>query len=650
MVDAESRPEGPSNAAGERAAGEHTAAAGRRGWSWLSPARPLRDLVAVFTADDAPLDLRLVSRTLLHAALVGLAAGLLGVGFFFGLEYAQHLVLEMAVGYKPLRASGEEIVARASDTEFRWWLLLVVPAIGALAAGWLTRFAPEIAGGGGDAMIRAYHQREADVRRRVITLKPLASIMTLGTGGAGGREGPTMLMGAALGSFAGRLLKVSSREGRVLMLAGVAAGIAAVFRTPLGAALLAVEVLYQDDFESEALIPAVLASVVAYSVSISLSGHATLFGTLPAFEYHIEHLPLYALLALVLALLARVFISGLAVVRTSVARLPGPAWVRPAYGGLGLGVLAVVAIELIGELTGSVGHGLGILGGGYGAAQIAITGAGWLPNGWAAVQLLAILVALKIVASSLTIGSGGSAGDFAPAMAIGGLAGGAFGLAAQIVLDDPTLQPGAFALIGMGAFYGSIAHVPLAALVLVSEMAGSYELTVPMMLTLGLALLALRRHTLYGAQPRARATSLHPPEGALARVRVADVLDRTHLVARVARDTPAGELMRLAHLHADQDLFPVFDGDVICGVVVVDDLRVVGADHSLEMVRVAADLMREPVTIASHAPLQRAVELLLRHGVRELVVLDENDRMVGLLDEHDVSRAALRVLEPDGPA
>src|SRR5690242_15875220 len=98
MVDAESRPEGPSNAAGERAAGEHTAAAGRRGWSWLSPARPLRDLVAVFTADDAPLDLRLVSRTLLHAALVGLAAGLLGVGFFFGLEYAQHLVLEMAVG------------------------------------------------------------------------------------------------------------------------------------------------------------------------------------------------------------------------------------------------------------------------------------------------------------------------------------------------------------------------------------------------------------------------------------------------------------------------------------------------------------------------------------------------------------------------
>jgi CIC family chloride channel protein len=324
--------------------------------------------------------------------------------------------------------------------------------------------------------------------------------------------------------------------------------------------------------------------------------------------------------------------------------------VRPAYGGAALGGIAVVAIELLGNITGGVGHGLGILGGGYGAAQIAITGAEWLPSGWLAVQLLASLVALKLVAASLTIGSGGSAGDFAPSMAIGGLTGGAFGLAAQILLDDPTLQPGAFALIGMGAFYGSIAHVPLAALVLVSEMAGSYELIVPMMLTLGLALLALRRHTLYPAQPRARATSVRPAEGTLTRLRVVDVLDRTHAVARVARDTAAGELMRLAHVHADQDLFPVFDGEVLCGIVVVDDLRAVAADHSLATQKVAADLMREPVTVASEAPLQRAAELLLSHGVRELVVVDENERMLGLLDEHEVSRAALTVVDPSASA
>jgi len=602
--------------------------------------------MAVFTADDAPLDLRLVGRTLLHAALVGLGAGLLGVAFLFGLEYTERLVLESAVGYQPLRASGEQVLAGAGGTPFRWWLLLFVPALGALAAGWLSKLAPEIAGGGGDAMIRAHHQHQGGVRRRVITLKPLASVLTLGTGGAGGREGPTMLMGAALGSLAGRMLRVSNREARVLMLAGVAAGIAAVFRTPLGAALLAVEVLYQDDFESEALIPAVLASVIAYSVSISLSGHSSLFGVLPQFEYHIEHLPLYALLALVLAVLARALLAALALVRRTVARMPGPAWVRPAYGGLVLGCVAVGAMFLLGDFTGGGGRGLGILGGGYGAAQIAITGAAWLPLGWVAVELLAILVVLKIVAAALTIGSGGSAGDFAPSMAIGGLAGGAFGLAAQIVLEDPTLQPGAFALIGMGAFYGSIAHVPLAALVLVSEMAGSYELMVPMMLSLGLALLALRRHTLYPAQPRARTTSVTPREGELARLRVADVIDRTAVIARVERTTPAAELMRLAHENHDQDMFPVFDGEVLCGVIVVDDLRGVGADHSLGTSQVAADLMREQVTIAIQAPLQRAVELLLRHGVRELVVLDENDRVVGLLDEHDVSRVALRGVDP----
>lgn len=617
---------------------------GNRGaWSWLSPRRQLRELLAVLTADNAPLDLRLVGRTLLHAALVGLAAGLLGVGFFIGLEYAQHLILESGVGYQPLRASGEAILVNSSEAEFRWWLLLVVPALGALAAGWLSRFAPEIAGGGGDTMIHAYHEREGGLRRRVITLKPLASILTLGSGGSGGREGPTMLMGAALGSLTARMLEVSNREARVLMLAGVAAGIAAVFRTPLGAALLAVEVLYQDEFESEALIPAVLASVIAYSVSISLSGQATLFGVLPDFEYRIGHLPLYGLLALLLVLLARVLIGSLAFVRKWVSRFPGPAWVRPAYGGAVLGALAVAAIVLLADLTGGTGHGLGILGGGYGAAQIAITGATWLPTGWAAVELLAALVVLKIMASALTIGTGGSAGDFAPSMAIGGLAGGAFGLAAQILLDDPTLQPGAFALIGMGAFYGSIAHVPLAALVLVSEMAGSYALTVPMMLTVGVALLALRRHTLYPAQPRARESTLHRHDDTLARLRVADVFDRAHVVARVEPTTSAGELMRLAHLNPDQDVFPVFDAHgLLCGVVVVDDLRAVGADHSLEGLQVAADVMRSPVTIAEQAPLQRAVELFLLHGVRELVVLDDDGRLLGLLDEHDVSRVALR--------
>src|SRR5262249_22942435 len=150
------------------------------------------------------------------------------------------------------------------------WVLLILPALGALGSGLVSQIAPETRGGGGDAMIDAFHQKGGVIRRRVAWVKALASLLTLGTGGAGGREGPTMQIGGALGSWGGRVRAVPTRERRILMVGGVAAGIAAVFRTPLGAALLAVEVLYRDDFESDALIPAVLASVTAYSVVISI--------------------------------------------------------------------------------------------------------------------------------------------------------------------------------------------------------------------------------------------------------------------------------------------------------------------------------------------------------------------------------------------
>ena len=158
----------------------------------------------------------------------------------------------------------------------------------------------------------------------MLGIKALASISTLGTGGAGGREGPTMLIGGALGSLVGRVLSVGSRERRILLVAGVAAGISAVFRTPLGAALLAVEVLYRDGFESDALVPSVLASVVSYSVVISIFGESTLLAHAPRFPFVPAHLPLYALLALLVAALAIAFLAALRLVRETRQPPAGP--------------------------------------------------------------------------------------------------------------------------------------------------------------------------------------------------------------------------------------------------------------------------------------------------------------------------------------
>ncbi|HLM73453.1 MAG TPA: chloride channel protein, partial [Polyangiaceae bacterium] len=406
-----------------------------------------RRLFPAILAAAAPIDLRIVGRTLLHAALVGAAAGIIGALFFAALEMFERLLLGSLAGYESLRATGEKFLTGHHPGQFRPYLLLFLPALGALVSGLLTtRFAPEARGGGGDAMIEAFHHRAGILRPRLIWVKSLASIFTLGTGGAGGREGPTMQIGGVLGSVIGRALHVSSRERRILMVAGVAAGISAVFRTPLGAALLATEVLYRDDFESDALIPALLASVVSYSVFIYFYGESTLFSHARNFPFVPAHLVLYGILALLIALVATLFLKTLRSVQRYADRSVLPLWARPAVGGLALGVFATPIILLAGKYLTEPGQGIGVLGGGYGAAQLAITGADWLPSGWGGVELLLLLCLAKIIATSLTVGSGGSAGDFAPSLAIGALFGGAFGRAADLLLQDNRIDPGAFAL------------------------------------------------------------------------------------------------------------------------------------------------------------------------------------------------------------
>ncbi len=504
--------------------------------AWLAHQRKRARLPGLFT-DDGPLDLQILGRAVLQSAAVGVACGLLGALFLTLLDRTQHLVLVSLAGYQPLRAQGETATSPGSMPPFRPWLLLLLPAAGGLLCGLVTRWAPQARGGGGNPMIRAFHRSSGVLAERLIPFKMLASLFTLGSGGAGGREGPTMLIGGATGSLVGRVFGVGERERRILMLAGVAAGIAAVFRTPLGAALLAVEILYRDGFESDALIPGVLASVMSYSVVISIHGKSTLFGhAAGGFPFVPAHLPLYGVLAALAALLAIGFLRGLSLVRVTTGRLRAPSWTHPALGGLALGVLVTPVLIVAGDRIGNPGQGFGILGGGYGAVQLAISGATWLPGGWKLVFLLLALALAKLVAASLTIGSGGSAGDFAPSLAMGGLLGGAFGQAASLLLGDPRIDPGAFALVGMGAFYGGIAHVPLAALVLVCEMAGNYDLLVPLMLALAISSVALRRHTLYDAQVSTqRESPVHQEAPAVA---VAVAMSKTEAPLSPAVSTP----------------------------------------------------------------------------------------------------------------
>jgi len=603
-------------------------------------------LAAALGAVAPPLDLRILGRTLLHTALVGFLAGLVGAAFFAGLEYTQAFLLERVAGYAPLRAHGERILGEAGTLVLRPWVIMLLPAAGALLAGLVCQLAPETRGGGGDAMIHAFHHQGGVVRRRVIWVKALASILTLGSGGSGGREGPTMQMGGALGSGVGLALKVSSRERRILMLAGVAAGMAAVFRTPLGAALLAAEVLYRDDFEAEALVPAVLASVISYSVVISIFGESTLFARAPRYAFIPKHLPLYALLAVLIAVVASLFVSALRGVRRLSARLPLPVWARPAVGGLALSMFAVPLILLVGTRIGSPGRALGILGGGYGAAQIAITGTDWLPTGWHGAELLLFLCGAKLLATSFTIGTGGSAGDFGPSLVLGGLFGGAFGHAASALLHDPTIDPGAFALVGMGTFYGGVAHVPVSSLVMVCELAGSYDLLVPLMLAEGIAFVALRKRSLYEAQVPTHADSpVHRTTDsldALALKRVADIFVARTPFHAFARDTDFVEMRRALAESNWQTTFPVVDpAGKLVGLVSAASVGLLSPDNTVHAEATAADLMQPADSLSPDDDLRTAAEQILKSGFRQLPVVGNDGSIAGFLEESEVTRAYL---------
>jgi CIC family chloride channel protein len=200
------------------------------------------------------------------ALVVGIVAGLGAIIFYSACQVVVHYALDGVAGYRPRHPGGEPPLLAETTREFRPWLLLLVLIGGGLLSGLLVyTLAPEAEGHGTDAVIAAFYYRQGQIRPRVPVIKLVASAITLGTGGSGGREGPIAQIGAGFGSLIANLFRLQARERRILMAAGVGAGVAAIFRAPLAGALFAAEVLYSStDFESEVIVPAALASTTAY--------------------------------------------------------------------------------------------------------------------------------------------------------------------------------------------------------------------------------------------------------------------------------------------------------------------------------------------------------------------------------------------------
>lgn len=436
--------------------------------------------------------LKLLDRTgfrlLILAVLVGVVAGSGALAFYFATNSVEHLMLgKIGNFHPPLEGTPESSFTGFIDglsVPYRWCLFLL-PALGGLFSGWLVyKYAPEAEGHGTDGALEAFHRKGGVIRGRVPVVKTVASIVTIGSGGSAGREGPIAQIGAGFGSFVAGKLGLSAMDRRILLLAGMAGGVGATFRSPLGGALFAVEVLYRDpEFEHEGLIPCIISSIVAYSLFGAVTGWEPLLAT-PHFRFdHPAELILYLLLGVICALLGVVYVKTFYGMRDAFRKLPLPDWQKPALGGLALGLMALFIPQ--------------VLGSGYGWVQAALYGK-------MALWVMLVIALAKIIATSLTISSGGSGGVFAPSLVIGAMLGGAFGATAELLFPALTQDPRGYVLVGMAGFFAGVANAPIATLIMVSELTGNYGLLAPLMLVCVVAMIVMRKNSIYEKQVAGR--------------------------------------------------------------------------------------------------------------------------------------------------
>jgi CIC family chloride channel protein len=425
---------------------------------------------------------------LVLGALIGVVAGVGALAFIFTLEAASKLLLETIGGYQPPQPIGEGNRLVAGEFTRPWAIPLVV-GLGGLISGILVfRFAPEAEGHGTDAAIEAVHHNPRGIRGRVTLIKLLASAATIGSGGSAGREGPTAQISAGFGSLLARRLQLSPQDARIAVTVGIGSGIGAIFRAPLGGAVLGAEILYRDDLEPEALFPSLVASIVGFSIFGAVEGFDPIFGTLHTAQFdHPVQLVYYAALGIAAGLIGRLYASGFYGTTRLCRRLPGSQMLKPAAAGVLVGLIGLAFPAALAT--------------GYGFLQMGM--ANGLPD--TALWVILVLPFVKILSTSLSIGSGGSGGIFGPGMVIGGFV----GLSLWRVLDGvaPGMPggPAPFMVVGMIACFGSIAHAPLGLILMVAEMTGSLALLPPAMVAIGLATLVVGEHTIYENQLRSRA-------------------------------------------------------------------------------------------------------------------------------------------------
>jgi len=426
--------------------------------------------------------------------IVGVISGLGAVVFYEMLRLSTRYLLEIGAGFIPPKEGVPLHEALQWVPPKSMYRLLIIMTMGGLLAGLMVyTFAPEAEGHGTDAAIRAYHRNNGKIRPRVPIVKAIASAITIGSGGSAGREGPTAQISAGISSIIADILKLGPDERRLMVATGIGVGIGSIFKAPLGGALLAGEILYKRDMETETIILSLIASPIGYLIFCLFEGYNPVF-TMPPVSFAPIHLLFFALLGIIEGVVGIIYIKSFygtsRVLSKFFEKINLPSHIKPAFGAFLSGLLVLALTRWIDPLA-----GLGAVGTGYGFLQLAIYNA--IP--W---KLLLVIGIAKIITTSLTIGSGGSGGVFAPGLVIGGTIGGATGIILHNLLPSmiPLSLIPAFVAIGMVSLFGGISKAPIANMVIVSEMTNNYHFLVPAMTAVFISYLVTGENTIYREQ------------------------------------------------------------------------------------------------------------------------------------------------------
>ncbi len=503
------------------------------------------------------------------------------------------------------------------------WKIALLPALGGILVGLLVHFgASEAKGHGVPEVMTALALKGGRIRKRVALVKIFASALCIGSGGSSGREGPMVQIGASVGSTIGQLAKVPLMHQRTMVGCGAAAGIAATFNAPIAGVLFALEILV-GDFGIASFSPVVISSVTATAISRYYWGDLPTF-QIPAYEIHSAwEFAIYPFLGIFAALCAVAFIMTLYWAEELFEKMPGPEWAKPALGGLLLGLIVLQWPQAFGVGYGAMNHALhsDTLG-----------------------LVLLVLVGVKIMATSATLGSGGSGGIFAPSLFIGAMGGAFFGWCAGQLFPGFTAPPGAYALVGMGAVVAGTTHAPITAILIIFEMTGDYKIILPMMITCILSTIvasALQRDSIYTIKLRKRGV-------VLSRGLEQNILRSLSVGRFMTRDAaPIPEAMPLVEIIGtfktqDVSYLHVLDArGALTGVISFRDIRPLLREEGLHYLVIARDVATpDPVTVTPQDNIRDAMHLMTARGISQLPVVEAGTaRVIGTLREKDVMAA-----------